>query len=97
MFDNSLVLYFPENGEGHHSCAAEMPFVIMTGNDCQLDRPGRHIRLPCHDTEGYKITRNRYSKRLNVHGNPVKHRGDLDLEMSRKKLHQVGAIKQRMS
>jgi len=29
---------------------------------------------------------------LNAHGNPTKHFGDLDLEMSRKKLDQIGAI-----
>ena len=29
---------------------------------------------------------------LNAHGNPIKHYGDLDLDMSRLKLDQAGAI-----
>ena len=29
-----------------------------------------------------------------AYGNPLDHYGDLDLEMSRKKLDQIGAIKQ---
>ena len=47
-------------------------------------------------TEGHKTIGNWYTTLLNAHGNPMKHYGDLDLEMSRKKLDQVGAIKQLM-
>ncbi|MBT3570037.1 MAG: hypothetical protein HN494_14390 [Opitutae bacterium] len=38
----------------------------------------------------------RYTTLLNAHGNPIKHYGDLDLEMSRKKFDQLGSIKQFM-
>jgi hypothetical protein len=37
---------------------------------------------------------NWYTTLLTAHGNPIEHYGDLDLEMSRKKLDQTGAIKQ---
>ena len=94
MFDNTMILYFPENGEGHHSWGTEAPFVIMAGDNCKLDIAGRYIRLPYHATEGHKTLGNWYTTLLNAHGNPIEHYGDLDLEMSRKKLDQSGAIKQ---
>lgn len=91
---DGMILYFPENGEGHHSWGTEAPFVIMAGDNCKLDIAGRYIRLPYHGTEGHKTLGNWYTTLLNVHGNPIKHYGDLDLEMSRKKLDQTGPIKQ---
>ncbi len=94
MFDNTVILYFPENGEGHHSWGTEAPFVIMAGDNCNLDIGGRYIRLPYHATEGHKTIGNWYTTLLNAHGSPIKHYGDFDLEMSRKKLDQTGAIKQ---
>ncbi len=94
MFDNTMILYFPENGEGHHSSGIEAPFLIMAGDNCKLDIAQRYIRLPFHATPGHKTIGNWYTTLLNAHGNPLKHYGDLDLDMSRKKLPQTGAIKQ---
>lgn len=96
MFDSTMILYFPENGEGHHSSGTETPFVIMAGNNCKLDIAGRYIRLPYHGTEGHKTIGNWYTTLLNAHGNPIEHYGDFDLEMARKKLDQTGAIRQLM-
>ncbi len=94
MFDNTVIMYFPENGEGHHSHGTESPFVVMAGDNCKLDMMGRYIRLPYHATEGHKTIGNWYTTLLNAYGNPIEHYGDFDLDMSRKKLHQAGAIKQ---
>ena len=96
MFDNTVIMYFPENGEGHHSHGTEAPFVVMAGEHCRLDMLGRYIRLPYHGHEGHKTIGNWYTTLLNAYGNPIEHYGDLDLEMSRKKLDQSGAIKQLM-
>lgn len=93
MFDNTVIMYFPENGETHHSKGTEAPFIMMAGDNCQLDMLGRYIRLPYHGSEGHKTIGNWYTTLLNAHGNPIEHYGDLDLEMSRKKLGQVGAIR----
>lgn len=94
MFDNTMIMYFPENGEGHHSWGYEMPIVTLAGKNCSLNLTGRYIRLPYHGTEGHKTLGNWYTTLLNAHGNPIKHYGDFDLEMSRKKLDQNGPIKQ---
>ncbi|MFT5124198.1 MAG: hypothetical protein ACI9TH_002069 [Kiritimatiellia bacterium] len=96
LFDHTVVMYFPENGEGHHSQGTEAPFIVLAGDQVKLDMAGRYIRLPNHGTEGHKTIGNWYTTLLNAHGNPISHYGDLDLDMSRKKLDQVGAIEQLM-
>lgn len=97
MFDNTMIMYFPEGGETHHGTGTEAPFVILSGKNCKLDIAGRYIRLPYHATEGHKTIGNWYTTLLNAHGNPIKHYGDFDLEMSRKKLDQSGPIRQLMA
>jgi hypothetical protein len=92
MFDNTMVMYFPESGETHHSLGTEAPFVVLAGDNIKLNMAGRYIRLPYHGTEGHKTIGNWYTTLLNAHGNPIKHYGDHDLEMSRLKLEQTGAI-----
>lgn len=97
MFDNTMVMYFPENGETHHGVGKESPFLVMSGKNCKLNIAGRYIRLPYHGTKGHKTLGNWYTTLLNAHGNPIEHYGDLDTEMSRLKLDQTGAIKQFIS
>lgn len=97
MFDHTMVMYFPENGETHHGVGTEAPFVVMSGRNCHLDIAGRYIRLPFLGTEGHKTLGNWYTTLLNAHGNPIEHYGDLDLEMARKKLDQTGSIRQFMA
>ncbi|MAI70352.1 MAG: hypothetical protein CMM01_05505 [Rhodopirellula sp.] len=97
MFDNTVVMYFPENGEGHHSHGTEAPFVVLAGNQCKLNLGGQYVRLPFHATEGHKTIGNWYTTLLNAYGNPIQHYGDFDLEMSRKKYDQSGAITELMS
>lgn len=93
MFDNTMIMYFPEGGEKHHGTGVEAPFVILSGKNCRLDIAGRFIRLPYWATEGHQTLGNWYTTLLNAHGNPIKHYGDLDATMSRKKLPQEGSIK----
>ncbi|HAD60894.1 MAG TPA: hypothetical protein DCG12_16765 [Planctomycetaceae bacterium] len=92
MFDNTTIIYMPETGAGHHGPDNEAPMVIMSGGNSKLDIAGRYIRLPFHGTEGHRTLSNWYTTLLNAYGNPVEHYGDLDLEMSRRKLQQTGPI-----
>ena len=94
MFDNTTIIYMPETGAGHHGPNTEMPMLIFSGKNSKLDMSGRYIRLPFHVTEGHKTLGNWYTTLLNAYGNPIKHYGDLDLAMSRKKMPQLGNIKQ---
>ena len=97
MFDNTMIMYFPENGETHHGVGTESPFLVMSGRNCKLNMAGRYIRLPYHGTVGHKTLGNWYTTLLNAHGNPIEHYGDLDMTMARKKFDQTGAIQQLMA
>jgi hypothetical protein len=96
MFDSTMILYFPEGAETHHGTGIQKPYVIMSGKNCQLDIAGRYIRLPYHAKQGHQTLGNLYTTLLNAHGNPIKHYGDFDADMSRLKIDQMGPIKQFM-
>ena len=92
MFDRTTIIYMPETGAGHHGPDTEAPMVIMTGDQSKLDIRGRYIRLPFHSAEGHKTLSNWYTTLLNAYGNSIDHYGDLDLEMTRRRLAQQGPI-----
>jgi hypothetical protein len=94
MFDNTTILYFPDNGETHHSTGVEWPFLVFSGRNTRLDIAGKYIRLPAHGREGHKTLGNWYTTILNAYGNAIPHYGDLDLDLDKMKINQKGAIKQ---
>lgn len=81
MFDNTMLCYFPDSGETHHSQGWEYPFIVMAGRNTKLDLGRRYIRLPYHGREGHKTLGNFYTTLLNAYGNPTKHYGDFDLTL----------------
>ena len=93
MFDNTMIMYFAEAGDGHHGKGMKPPFFIMSGKNCSLDIAGRYIRLPHYCTEGHQTLGNWYTTLLNAHGNPIKHYGNFDAGMSDQGFSQEGAIK----
>jgi len=94
MFDNTMLLYFPDNGETHHSNGVEWPFIVLAGSNVRLDIAGKYIRLPKHGDEGHETLGNWYTTILNAYGNPISHYGDLDLALDKMKREQIGPIKQ---
>ena len=93
MFDNTMLFYFPDNGETHHSNGSEWPFIILAGKNSKLDLGRRYIRLPYWGTQGHKTLGNLYTTVLNAYGNPIKHYGDLDLGLNKHMQDQTGPIK----
>lgn len=93
MFDNTMLFYFPDSGETHHSQGWEYPFIIMAGRNAKLDLGRRYVRLPYHGREGHKTLGNLYTSLLNAYGNPIKHYGDFDLTLRH---DQSGPIRQLM-
>ncbi len=91
MFDNTMLCYFPDSGETHHSHGTEFPFVVMSGKNAKLNLGRRYIRLPYWGTEGHKTLGNWYTTILNAYGNPIKHFGDFDASL---KFDQTGPIKE---
>lgn len=81
MFDNTMLCYFPDSGETHHSHGWEYPFIVVAGRNARLDLGRRYIRLPYHGREGHQTLGNFYTTLLNAYGNPIKHYGDFDLTL----------------
>jgi hypothetical protein len=92
MFDNTMVLYFPDSGETHHSHGLEFPFVVLTGRNSPLDIARRYIRLPNYGQPGHKTLGNWYTTILNAFGHPTAHYGDLDAGLAKYNIHQKGPI-----
>jgi hypothetical protein len=94
VFDNTMIFYFPDGGETHHSHGTEYPFVVLSGKNAKLDIRGKYVRLPNYGDAGHKTLGNWYTTLLNAHGNPIKHFGDPDPGLARFGIDQFGAIKQ---
>lgn len=94
MFDNTIIMYLPENGEAHHSKGTAVPFVILSGDKVKMNiGGGRYIRLPEYTNKDHKTLGNFYTTILNAYDNPIKHYGDIDVAL---KIDQEGPIKQLM-
>lgn len=96
MFDNTMLFYFPDSGETHHSHGLEFPFVVLSGRNCPLDIARRYIRLPNYGQPGHKTLGNWYTTLLNAFGNPLAHYGDLDTGLAKFNINQKGPIEQFM-
>lgn len=94
MFDNTMLFYFPDNGETHHSHGTEWPFLVLAGGNVKLNISGRYIRLPYYGQKGHQTLGNWYTTILNAYGNPIPHYGDFDTGLARYNIDQAGAIKQ---
>jgi hypothetical protein len=93
MFDNTMLFYFPDSGETHHSSGIEFPFVVLSGGNTKLDIARRYIRLPGYGQEGHKTLGNWYTTLLNAYGHPIEHYGDLDVALEKFKIDQRGPIR----
>lgn len=91
MFDNTMIFYFPNSGETHHSHGLEFPFVVLSGANSRVKLGNRYVRLPYWGKPGHKTLGNFYTTLLNAYGNPIKHFGDPDISL---KLEQTGPIKE---
>ncbi|MDA7881934.1 DUF1552 domain-containing protein [Akkermansiaceae bacterium] len=92
LFDHTMIMYLPENGEKHHSHGTEVPFIILAGDRVKLNMARRrYIRLPNYNEEGHKTLGNWYTTILNAYGNPISHYGDFDVSL---KIDQEGAIEE---
>lgn len=94
MFDNTVIVYLPNNGETHHSRGSEWPFVIVAGDNTPLNLGNRYTRLPNYGDEGHKTLGNFYTTILNAYGNPIEHYGATDSGLDKFGIDQKGAIKQ---
>ncbi|MEC8558042.1 MAG: DUF1552 domain-containing protein [Planctomycetota bacterium] len=82
MFDNTVLLYFSDNGETHHSKGTEWPFVVLAGDNARLNLGRRYIRLPGYGQPGHRTLGNWYTTILNAYGNSIDHYGALDVALT---------------
>ena len=94
MFDNTMIFYFPDGGETHHSHGTEFPFIVMAGDNAKLNLGRRYVRLPNYGQAGHKTLGNWYTTLLNAHGNPIEHYGSHDVGLNKFGIDQTGPIKQ---
>jgi hypothetical protein len=91
MFDNTMLFYFSDNGETHHSKGTEWPFIVLAGDNARLDISRRYIRLPGYGKPGHKTLGNWYTTLLNGYGNNIDHYGAMDVGLT---IQQQGPIQQ---
>ena len=91
MFDNTMLFYFADNGETHHSKGTEWPFIVLAGDNARLDISRRYIRLPGYGKPGHKTLGNWYTTLLNGYGNNIDHYGAMDVALT---IDQKGPIEQ---
>ena len=89
MFDNTMLFYFSDNGETHHSKGTEWPFIVLAGDNARLDISRRYIRLPGYGKPGHKTLGNWYTTLLNGYGNNINHYGAMDVGLT---IQQQGPI-----
>ena len=53
MFDNTMLLYFPDGGDSPQP-RLRIPFVILAGDNTRLNIGRRYIRLPNYGDAGHK-------------------------------------------
>ena len=94
MFDNTMLFYFPDNGETHHSQGTEWPFIVLSGDNVRLDITGKYIRLPGYGKPGHKTLGNWYTTILNAYGNATPHYGEFDTGLAKYGIDQSGPIRQ---
>ena len=94
MFDNTMIFYFPDGGETHHSHGTEYPFVVLAGDNTRVDLRRQYVRLPNYGQAGHSTLGNFYTTLLNAYGNPIEHYGALDTGLTKFGHGQTGPIKQ---
>jgi hypothetical protein len=92
MFDNTMIFYFPDGGEAHHSHGTEYPFIVLAGDNAKVKLGRRYIRLPNYGQEGHKTLGNWFTTILNAYGNPIEHYGAVDTGLDKFGIHQLGPI-----
>lgn len=93
MFDNTMLFYFPDGGETHHSHGTQYPFVVLAGKNTKVDLRRRYIRLPAYGKPGHKTLGNWFTTLLNAYGNPVEHYGAPDVGLNKFGIDQRGPIR----
>ena len=82
MLDNTMIIYFSDTGEAHHSSRKEWPFVIVGGRSHKMKTAGRYLRYPQYGKPGHKTIGNWYNTILEANGaTPQDYFGQVDSQL----------------
>lgn len=79
MADNTVIVYFSDHGDRHHSPFTLWPMAVL-GDAGGAFKTGRYMQYPGHKLRGNQTMGNFYLSLLHAAGDPRKQFGDLDLE-----------------
>ena len=68
MFDNTLIIWISDSGEGHHGFCGEWPLVLVGGLAGRLRTAGRFLQYPNYETAGNRTIANFYLSLLHAVG-----------------------------
>ena len=97
MLDNTTIVYLSDSGNEHHGNLNEWPYIVLGGSGKRLNLAGRYIQFPAYGQNGHQTIGNWWTTLLNGFGNPVKHFGNLDLNLQKNGVPQSGPISQLLS
>ena len=79
MADNTVIVYFSDHGDRHHSPYYLWPMTVL-GDAGGTFKTGRYMQYPGHNIRGHQTIANFYLSLLHSAGDQRKQFGDLDLE-----------------
>lgn len=68
MLDNTMIVYFSDTGEAHHSNRHEWPFVVVGGRNLRMRTAGRYLRYANYGRNGHRTIGNWYNTILQTAG-----------------------------
>ena len=77
MLDNTVIVYFSDAAESHHSRCGQWPFVLIPGKITGLVG-GRYIDFPYYSADGHRETGNLFTTLLHLAGDKREYFGDHD-------------------
>ncbi|MEM7392158.1 MAG: DUF1552 domain-containing protein [Verrucomicrobiota bacterium] len=67
LLDNTVILYFSDAAESHHSRCGQWPFVMLAGRHTGL-KGGRYLDFPHYGVDGHREIGNLYTTLLHIAG-----------------------------
>ena len=95
MLDNTVIVYFSDHGDRHHSNFYEWPMITLGSAGGKL-KTGRYLQVPGWGNEGNRTIANLYLSLLHAAGHPRDTFGDTDLSMP-KSIDQTGPLAEWMA
>lgn len=92
LLDNTSIIYLSDSGNEHHGNLSQWPYLVLGGNGGRLNIAGRYIHYPEYGQAGHRTIGNWWTTWLNAFGHPIKHYGNMDLDLQKNGVPQEGPL-----